>query len=300
MLNNNLCNNILDNLYDGLYCVDKDKKITYWNSAAERLTGFKSSEIMGKLCSGDILVHMESVDNNNCRKICPVEKTLTEGHILEKELILHRKDGHHMPVFVRVVPIRDYRGDVIGATELFNDNSPKLAFIQQIEKLEQMAYIDSLTELPNRRYSATTLYSRYNELQRYSWPFGILMIDIDKFKYVNDLYGHDVGDKVLKMVAQTLDKNKRPFDFVGRWGGEEFLAISVNVDKDELSLIAHRYRILIEKSSILVNSHPVQVTVSLGATLMNQKDTIESLLKRVDDLMYQSKIDGRNRVTIES
>jgi diguanylate cyclase (GGDEF)-like protein/PAS domain S-box-containing protein len=299
MLNNNLCNNILDNLYDGLYCVDKNKIITYWNSAAERLTGYKSSEVMGKLCSVDILVHMESDGNNMGKIICPVEKTLIEGQILEKELILHRKDGHHMPVFVRVVPIRDNRGDVIGATELFSDNSPKLAFIQQIEKLEQMAFIDSLTELPNRRYSATTLYSRYNELQRYGWPFGVLMIDIDKFKYVNDMYGHDVGDKVLNMVAKTLDKNKRPFDFIGRWGGEEFLAISVNVNKEELSSIAHRYRMLIEKSSIMLDAHEVSVTVSVGATLMHEEDTIESLLKRVDDLMYQSKIDGRNRVTVE-
>ncbi len=299
MLNNNLCNNILDNLYDGLYCVNKNKIITYWNSAAERLTGYKSSEVMGKLCSVDILVHRESEGNNMGKKICPIEKTLIEGQILEKEFILHRKDGHHMPVFVRVVPIRDNRGDVIGATELFSDNSPKLAFIQQIEKLEQMAFIDSLTELPNRRYSATTLYSRYNELQRYDWPFGVLMIDIDKFKYVNDLYGHDVGDKVLKMVAKTLDKNKRPFDFVGRWGGEEFLAISVNVNKEELSSIAHRYRILIEKSSIMINTHELSVTVSAGATLMHEEDTIESLLKRVDDLMYRSKIDGRNRVTVE-
>jgi diguanylate cyclase (GGDEF)-like protein len=134
---------------------------------------------------------------------------------------------------------------------------------------------------------------------RYGWQFGIVLIDIDHFKNVNDLYGHEIGDRALKMVAQTLLKNLRSFDVIGRWGGEEFLAIIMNVRKDPLRSIANRFRVLVEQSSFSVGNDIVQVTISLGTTLARSDDTTADLLKRVETLMYQSKSGGRNRVSTD-
>ena len=129
-------------------------------------------------------------------------------------------------------------------------------------------------------------------------PFGILFIDIDHFKKFNDTYGHDVGDDVLKFVANTFVANARPFDLYGRWGGEEFIGIIRNINSPELERLGNRLRLLVEQSYILHGNEKLFVTVSVGATVVNDNDTMDSLMKRADYLMYQSKAAGRNLLTI--
>jgi diguanylate cyclase (GGDEF)-like protein len=116
---------------------------------------------------------------------------------------------------------------------------------------------------------------------------------------VNDQFGHDVGDRVLKMVASTLQNNLRTFDLVCRWGGEEFVVIININNEDHLLKLAEKLRMLVEQSSLMTGNHFIRVTVSIGATLAHLHDTPHSLTYRADQLMYQSKKAGRNRVTIE-
>ena len=108
-----------------------------------------------------------------------------------------------------------------------------------------------------------------------------------------------VGDDILKMVAKTLSHNNRPFDIIGRWGGEEFLAIIANVDLNALKEIADRYRVFIRKSALNRPGGDIRVTVSIGATLCRRGDTTRSLIKRADDLMYRCKKSGRDCVSID-
>ena len=143
------------------------------------------------------------------------------------------------------------------------------------------------------------LTSRREEFKRFRWPFGVLFIDIDHFKSINDKFGHMVGDDILKMVAETLSHNNRPFDIVGRWGGEEFLAIIANVDLEALKEIADRYRVFIRKSKMVQSKGDIRVTVSIGATLCRQEDTTRSLIKRADELMYHCKNSGRDCVRVD-
>ncbi len=292
---------VLDNLYDGVYSVDQNGRITYWNRGAERISGFGRSEVTGKKCSDNLLIHVDQEGNALCTGgSCPLKKTIGDGAPREAEIYLHHKEGHRVPVSVRIVPMRDADGRIIGAVETFSDNSAKVAALQRIKELEKMAYVDPLTGLANRRYTQISLRARLEEVRRYGWPLGVLLTDIDHFKKVNDKYGHDVGDKVLKMVAQTLRKASRTFDLVGRWGGEEFLSLAPNLNGDELSSLADRFRMLVEQSSLPAGSHIVRVTVSLGATLARSNDTVVALLERADRLMYQSKNSGRNRVSVDS
>lgn len=298
-VDNEFYRNLLDNLYDGVYFVDFERKITYWNKSAERITGYKSSELIGKHCWDNILIHIDDHGNNLCKRSCPLEETIADGHPRETEAYLHHKDGHRVPVLIRTAPIRNPAGTVVGAIEIFSDNSSKIAFLHRIEELQRMAILDHLTGLTNRRYIEMSLEARLSEMHRYGWPFGVLFIDIDNFKRINDVYGHDTGDEVLKMVARTFINNSRPFDTVGRWGGEEFVAIILNVSEDLLYSIANRLRILVEQSSLSADSDNIRVTISVGATFAQQTDTVETLLKRADQLMYQSKIAGRNCVTMK-
>lgn len=299
-VNNKIHKNIIDNLNDGVFFVSRSRKIKYWNKGAENLAGYSSSEVIGKRCSDNILMHVNDKGESVCgTKQCPLRIVIESGVKYEVELyILHRK-GHRIPTIIRVTPIKDSKNNTIGAVEMFLDNSPKVTILDRIKELEKKTLIDHLTELGNRHYAEMNLQSRISELKRFGWPFGVLFIDIDNFKKVNDAYGHDVGDDVLKVVAKTISSNLRQFDFAGRWGGEEFVVVAVNIDKEKLQAIANKIRLLTEESRLIVGTKIIKVTVSIGATVAKPDDTISAIIKRADQLMYQSKTLGRNRVSIE-
>lgn len=288
---------IVENLHDGLYFVDKNRVITYWNKAAERITGFSADEVVGRACHESILTHIDEAGNCLCLEGCPLKATIEDKCPRSTRVFLHHKDGHRVPVSVRATVLTDENGEVIGGVEVFTDVSSLEANEHRVKELEKLALLDNLTQLANRNYIEKELESRFQEKDRMGVPFGILVIDIDYFKNFNDTYGHDVGDKVLKYVANTLVGNARPFDLYGRWGGEEFIGIMRNVSIKELEAISERVRTLVENAYIVHNDEKLHVTVSIGTTAARVDDDAKSLFKRADTLMYQSKNEGRNRVT---
>lgn len=291
---------ILDNLYDAVYCVDRDRTITYWNKGAERLTGYTADYVLGQSCKDGILYHVDSEGRPLCEGRCPVAKTIVDGQIREEEIFLHHKDGHRIPIRTRVAPLNNGGGRIVGAVEIFSDNSAKLAALQRISELEEKTLLDPLTGLANRRYIEMTLHDKLNEMARHGWAFGVLFIDLDHFKQINDRHGHDVGDKALRMVANTLLNNLRSYDVAGRWGGEEFIVVALHVNDRQLCAIAEKLRVLVARSFLHMGSTTIELTVSIGATLAERDDTPDGLVKRADRLMYRSKAAGRNCVTVGS
>jgi diguanylate cyclase (GGDEF)-like protein/PAS domain S-box-containing protein len=289
---------ILDSLHDGFYFVDRDRVITYWNKAAERISGFSASEVIGRSCADSILTHVDGDGNYLCKGMCPLAATISDGRPREAEIYLHHKDGHRIPVSVRVSTLTDRDGRIIGGIELFTDISNQAANALRVKELEKLALLDRLTQLANRTYIEREIKSRFQEMKRFNLSSGILFIDIDYFKKFNDTYGHVVGDEVLKFVSRTFNVNSRPFDLYGRWGGEEFIGIIRDIDGAGLKHLGNRLRLLVESAYILHEGERLQVTVSIGATLIKKKDTISSLVKRADALLYQSKERGRNRLTM--
>jgi diguanylate cyclase (GGDEF)-like protein len=125
------------------------------------------------------------------------------------------------------------------------------------------------------------------------------MIDIDRFKRVNDSVGHQMGDEVLRLVARTLSSNCRGLDTIARWGGEEFTAIITNVREDELRLVAEKLRTMVEASGLReTEGEPIHVTVSIGGALARPNETAAELMKRTDEMLYAAKRSGRNQVCI--
>nr|WP_320048839.1 sensor domain-containing diguanylate cyclase [uncultured Desulfuromonas sp.] len=289
---------ILEELHDGLYFVDRDRRITFWNKAAERITGFTAQEVIGSKCSDNILTHVDDAGNNLCLHHCPLAATLTDRSPRAAQVFLHHKQGHRVPVSVRISPLTADNGAVIGAVELFTDISNHRANELRVKELEQLALIDRLTQLANRRYMENQLEKHLNEFRRTNLPFAVFFFDIDHFKSINDTHGHDAGDEVLRFLSKTLLQNARPFDQYGRWGGEEFVAIVRNLDAEKLLFFGERLRMLVENSYLKWGDHSLSVTISLGGTLAQMDDTPDSLIKRADQLLYTSKKNGRNRLTI--
>ena len=289
---------VLENLHDGLYCTDTHRVITFWNHAAERITGYPAAEVLGRSCAANILVHVDTDGRSLCRGLCPLAMTMADCVGREAEVFLRHRDGHRVPVLVRTGPLKDRAGQVVGGVELFTDLSNILANNSRVRELEQLALLDTLTQLANRAYLQREIEARFEEMRRYGIPFGLLFMDIDFFKRFNDTYGHDVGDAVLKLVANTFTANSRAFDVYGRWGGEEFVGVIRNIDATDLAALGNRMRVLVNQSFLLHDEARLGVSISLGATVAKPDDTAESLIKRADQLLYRSKKEGRNRLTL--
>ncbi len=126
----------------------------------------------------------------------------------------------------------------------------------------------------------------------------ILFLDLDHYKAINDKYGHDAGDHVLQVVANTLRHNIRTTDIVGRWGGEEFIIFLPEINPEYLLAVANKIRILIQASTVLWKQKTIRVTTSIGGSMIQNGDSMAAILQRVDEMLYQSKNNGRNRVTL--
>lgn len=288
---------ILDNLYDGVYLVDKERRIQYWNAAAEQITGFTSQQVLGTRCMDNLLNHVTENGVQLCQHGCPLLATMTDGTRREAEVYLHHANGHRLPVLVRTAPVRDDRGEIIGGVEVFSDNTSLLSIRTQMRRLEDTSLRDPLTNIGNRRLLDRKLRLALADFEQNRVPFGILFADIDHFKSINDTYGHEIGDNVLHMVANTLERNTRAEDTASRLGGEEFIVLLNNVEHAGLCTAAEKLRSLVEKSHITIAGDQFNVTLSIGVAYFHIGDTLETLINRADQNMYKSKKAGRNCVT---
>lgn len=236
---------------------------------------------------------------NLCEVECPVKQALSDGQTHSIEAYLQHKEGHRLPVSIRAFPILDEDGEIVAAVETFHDISPKFIVPQRKKELEKMQLLDPLSEVGNQRFLEIHLLSRLEEIKKYRIPFGLLYIDVDNLKEVNDTYGKPTGDQILRSIAQTIANNIRFFDVVGRWDSDEFLVVVLNVNENKLDLVGNKIRLLIEKSNITIGSKLIRVTVSMGATLAFRVDTLEALISRARSLMEHSKWLGRNKVSVK-
>jgi diguanylate cyclase (GGDEF)-like protein/PAS domain S-box-containing protein len=288
---------VMEDTHEGVYFVNRDRKITSWNDGAEQLTGYTASEAVGKRCFDNFLGHVDEIGRPLCVTGCPLASVMRDGQPRTVEFFLQHKMGHRVPVTVRALPVRNARGNIVGAVEIFNHTTAKNNVEKRVTELEHLAFRDGLTGLPNRRFLEMKVEQALQEHQRFGRLYGLLMFDLDHFKKVNDNHGHDVGDSVLKAVAKTLVQGQRPADIIGRWGGEEFLILMPDLDAVALGDLAERCRVLISQSSVIASASQVAVTASIGATVLNHSDSAMSAIRRVDELLYQSKHSGGDRTT---
>jgi diguanylate cyclase (GGDEF)-like protein len=165
------------------------------------------------------------------------------------------------------------------------------------KKLELMAITDPLTGVYNRRHFEKLIKTEFSKAVRYKSPLSCLMVDVDHFKRINDRYGHDAGDSVLRKVTEILSSSLREVDVLARWGGEEFIILLPNTDRDKALVVAERILRNISGHRFEKLAERERVTVSIGVAVVDgdTKDW-EALIKQADDALYRAKAKGRNRV----
>ena len=162
------------------------------------------------------------------------------------------------------------------------------------ENLE-MVVADPLTGLGNRRYFDRAIEPLFEELETHSKPFSVMVFDIDHFKRVNDILGHDMGDQILKEIAARLVTNMRAVDVVARYGGEEFMIAMPETSIDDALVAADRVRALIAGTPVYVDGEALQITTSVGVAEVESGENLRDVFKRADDALYKAKQEGRNK-----
>jgi diguanylate cyclase (GGDEF)-like protein/PAS domain S-box-containing protein len=295
----NFYKDLLDHMSDGVYFVDRERRILYWNEQAFRLTGYKPEEVMGRCSQDEILCHVDGSGKRLGHDGCPLTATIKDGAARQAQVFLRHKQGRRLPVLVRVQPIHGDDGSIVGAVEIFTDETARLAEVRKTREMERLAFLDQLTQMPNRRYLEMSVKTALTEFQVHHDPFGVLVIDLDLFKSINDKSGHAIGDQALQEAAKTLTGALRTSDIVGRWGGDEFLAVVRHVDSDILKRLAERCCALVAQTSLVGGSERLSLSVSVGGAITIHEDSADTLIKRADELMYRSKAAGRGQATVE-
>jgi diguanylate cyclase (GGDEF)-like protein/PAS domain S-box-containing protein len=291
-------NSLLDQTVEGVLCVTPDKRIVFWNKAAEQLTGYERSETIGRSCARDLPLHLDQNGVNICRDRCPMDQVLREGTTRTLNLYLQHREGYRVPIELRIMPVLKASGEVLGAVEFFSATTPRLTLPMAVGELERINLLDKDSGIPNRKYLEMQLSVRLDEFLKFEMPFALLYIDVDNYNKILEKYGRFNAGKLLRMIARTLHKNIRYLDVVGRWGTEEFLVLILNIDENRLDIIANKLRLLVEESYIMVETGALSTTISIGASLIQRYDTADSLIKRTEQLMMHSKWRGKNKVSL--
>ena len=299
MDNEKLYREIIGHMREGAYFTDTDRRILFWNQAAESITGYKEEEIVGIQCENTPLKHIDGEGNLICVEGCPLHRAIIDGQHKKHDVFVKHKDGHRVAVTVGTFPVKE-NGVIIGAIEVFGPASLVIYDDELITQLASSAMNDKLTGLPNRRRVENFIDLRLREMLRYHYKVCVVFMDIDHFRDLNNNYGHDAGDAVLRTVSKTIMDMTRNTDMFGRWGGEEFVGIYTIKDDSDTFLIGEKIRSLVENTKVEYEGVTLSATVSIGATMARAGDSPETVVKRADELMYQSKQSGRNRVTTDA
>jgi diguanylate cyclase (GGDEF)-like protein/PAS domain S-box-containing protein len=291
---------IIDMVNLGIVVLDSDLKVRYWNRWMELHSGIAAQEIGG----ADILTAFPNLDNPRFRRSC--RSVLALGNFSFFSQKLHRHLFPFKPASSYGVKFDCMQQSCTMGPLRDETNAIKYLYITVQDVTELVAYeqrliekniLDSLTETYNRRFIEDCLNKEFEKFKRYSRSLSLIMVDIDFFKKVNDGYGHQCGDFVLKSIASKIASVTRKMDVLARYGGEEFLCLLPETDLNEALTVAERIRTVIAEEPFVFYDARISVTVSQGVSeLRDEVHSVEALLKLADEALYEAKRRGRNRV----
>jgi diguanylate cyclase (GGDEF)-like protein len=282
---------IVDDLNVGIVVIDKEGRVQFINRAFRRFWRVPDAMVNSDLTFAKLMYHGRAM------KAYAVSRERLEDYFTKQMNLI--RTGEEGPLYIRLAngAVIQFRCKALanGGRLLTYGNVSELA--RQADALERLACIDAMTGLNNRRHFMVLAEIEWSRFKRYGRPLALLLMDIDFFKSINDKYGHDVGDEVIRSVGEALQTHKRTSDIAGRFGGEEFVVMLPEATLDSALAAGERFRQLIADNVVSAGQHRIPVTISVGASVC-RGDTqgIDELLKEADIALYQAKASGRNRV----
>ena len=286
---------LLDNMHDAVVFVDDNLTIQLWNAGAERMTGILGRSICHRHWLPELLNLRDEKGNLIEIEDCPVACAIRSGVQSLRRLAIWGRNGRPVPVDAHVIPVIDDNGENKGAILVLHDASSEISLEQRCQNLHAKATRDPLTNVANRaEFDRVFEMFVTAHLQR-RLPCSLAICDLDHFKSVNDNYGHQAGDEVIKSLATILKNSCRPGDLAARYGGEEFVLLCTDCDNAAAARRAEEVRYAMARvvHESLGGRH---VTASFGVTEIQPGDTPETMLRRADRALLMAKAKGRNIV----
>jgi diguanylate cyclase (GGDEF)-like protein/PAS domain S-box-containing protein len=291
-----LFRDIVENCADGIVVITEDGRISFLNRAAEELFGRPLRRALGQPV--EILMPKEFRANHIRHMQAFRDSGEPARRMGDRLLRTHglRADGHEFPTDISIMASESETGPVYIA--IVRDISEQ---VEMERRLEALANTDPLTGVSNRRAFLARAEQEFAAARRYRVPLSAAMIDIDRFKQLNDKYGHLAGDRALISVARQLCGTLRKPDIFARWGGEEFICLLPHTEADVARQAGERLRQGIEKLPLADSGiEDSSLTVSVGvASLADGDDVIDALINRADQALYAAKARGRNKVMLQ-
>lgn len=287
--------NLIENLYEGLFYVDKKMCIKYWSKGAEKITGYSHSEVLEKKCSKEFLCPTDSDGKKYYGDSSLFTNTLANGSMGQYELMITHKDGHDIPVSIRIAPMYDSKDTIVGATQLFTDNKEHLEHLINCSEEFQNSFFDAATQLPNQISLEMSIGAKLNEFRRYNRPFGMLLLEIDNYEKLNKIYGDEFNVNVLIKTSKLIKKDLRPFDIAGRWSETEFIVVLVNVRKDSVKMIGNRIKDIVEESEFTIGKGTINITLSISGITATSKDSGKLLIEKLQGTIKKCIFMGGNK-----
>ena len=282
------------------FVLDAQHRILFWNKPCERMTGIKAADMVGttgqwrpfyahpRPCLADLVLDGTAEQAGLLYGF--IEKSRVLPHGYHAEGWFENIGGERRYLVFEAAPIFDDAGKTVAAIETLRDITSRK---EMEEALAHQAMRDELTDIYNRRMLDELLKQEVLRATRYRTPFSLVMFDLDYFKNINDTYGHDVGDAVLREVTAVMRKQIRATDHFGRWGGEEFMLLAPETVLAQAVFLAEKLRLHVEGHRF----EKVQfITMSIGVGEYRPGEGGDGLIKRVDDALYRAKESGRNVV----
>lgn len=264
------------------------QEIVYVNPAFCRMTGYDEDEVLGK--SPRML---QGPETSEATRVA-IREALAANKPVRAEILNYHKNGKPYWLDLSVVPVRDDEAEVTHYVAIQVDITERK---QAEHEIARIAMEDHLTGLANRRAAEDRLELEWGRARRDHGSFAVAIIDIDRFKLVNDQYGHQVGDQVLQHVSANMETNLRGGDWIARWGGEEFIVCFHDLDRRGAVTAAERLRKHVKAKPLALPQGELSTTVSMGVSLYgSEHENIESMLAQADALLYEAKHAGRDRV----
>ena len=283
---------------DPVIGINKRGVVTHFNRAAARLLGYKPNDILGKMSI--VRLYSSAESGSSIMKALHSEECGDPGQVEGYETSVKAADGRHIPIRLSATIL--YKDDEeIGSIGFFHDLTSR----NEMEAtLKRLSITDSLTGLHNQGYFHTVLEDEIGRAHRYNRSTGLICMDMDRFKQVNDQHGHLEGDKVICYVAKILKSSLRNSDLAFRYGGDEFMVVLPEATTKESVQLAERIRLEFtqswEKSRILGTKSKIKPSLSLGVAELNRGENAESFIRRADHAMYQAKKNGGNQVSVST
>jgi diguanylate cyclase (GGDEF)-like protein/PAS domain S-box-containing protein len=280
---------LFDNSPDAIFSFDALGKFLNVNPASEHITGFSKDELLQMsfaplIISEDLPIAIKHFEEAK------------RGIPSSSDLVITRKDGNRIHLNVIHFPMM-VKGEIVGSYGVARDITQKILYDQQ---MEQFAFYDPLTKLPNRKLFEDRLGQVINSSKEDREEFAVLFIDLDRFKFINDSLGHHLGDEFLKMVSERLQQNLRKTDTISRLGGDEFTILLPETSREVVIRLAERVNHMLAEPFHL-EGHSVTVSASIGIAFSRGKEnSVQELIRHADTAMYHTKKIKKNSYTIYS